>query len=258
MKLGSMNLGKKLFLALTALYFTIPLVATSLFSLWEGGNRYGFSGYISLFHQDELWTSLSLSFELAIETVFASLVLLVPAIFWMHLRSPRLKALFDVISALPFVVPPIVLVAGMSALYTGPDWLIATPHYLVIPYVVMALPYTYRTLDVGLAALDLKTLSEAAQSLGAGWWALIFRVVLPNLTTALIGATLLCIAITMGEFTFANILLFKTFAVFIAQIGQSNPTEAAALTLLSFLITWIAMMGVLLTGRGRAEIGGTR
>ena len=155
-------------------------------------------------------------------------------------------------------MPPIVLVAGMSALYTGPDWLISTPHYLIIPYVVMALPYTYRTLDVGLAALDLKTLSEAAQSLGAGWGAVIFRVVLPNLTTALIGAALLCIAITMGEFTFANILLFKTFAVFIAQIGQSNPTEAAALTLLSFLITWMAMMGVLLTGRGRAEVGGAR
>lgn len=253
-----MKFGRKIFLGLVGLYFAIPLVATGVFSLWQGGNRYGFEGYTALFHQDELWTSLALSFELAVETVLASLAILVPAIFWMHLRLPRLKAVFDVISALPFVIPPIVLVAGMSALYTGPEWLVSTPHYLVIPYVVMTLPYTYRTLDVGLGALDIRTLSEAAQSLGAGWGTLVFRVVLPNLTTAIVGAALLTVAIAMGEFTFANILLFKTFAVFIAFIGQSYPTEAAALTLLSFLMTWAAMMGVLLGGRERAEIGGTR
>lgn len=253
-----MKLGRRLFLGLVTLYFVTPLVATGLFSLWQGGNRYGIEGYITLVHQGELWTSLLLSLELAVETVFASLVLLVPAIFWMHLRLPRLRAFFDVISALPFVVPPIVLVAGMSALYTGPEWLVSTPHYLVIPYVVMALPYTYRTLDVGLGALDVRTLSEAAQSLGAGWGTLVLRVIIPNLVSALVGAALLTIAIVMGEFTFANILLFKTFAVFIAFVGQSYPTEAAALTLLSFLITWAAMMGVLLSGRERAEIGGTR
>ncbi|HTU54180.1 MAG TPA: spermidine/putrescine ABC transporter permease [Acetobacteraceae bacterium] len=250
--------GPKAGLLLIGLYFAVPLLATGAFSLWEGGQRYGFRAYIVLIHTDQFWSSLGLSLRLAAETILAGLVILVPATFWMNLRLRALRPLFDLISVLPFVVPPIALVAGMTALYTGPSWLVGTSNYLVIPYVILALPYTYRALDIGMRALNLRTLTEASQSLGAGWGVLIFRVVVPNLTTALIGAALLTIAIVMGEFTFANILLFNTFAVYINYVGQTSATEAAALTLLSFLITWLAMLGVLLTGRGQVQIGGAR
>jgi putative spermidine/putrescine transport system permease protein len=83
-------------------------------------------------------------------------------------------------------------------------------------------------------------------------------VVLPNLRAALIGSTLLTVAVVIGEFTFANVLLFRTFAVMINQIGQNAATEAAALSMVSFLITWAAMLGVLLAGRGGVQLGGAR
>lgn len=245
-------------LLLAGLYFAVPLVATGIFSLWEGGSRYGFNAYVSLVHKSEMWDSLWLSLRLALETIALSLVVLVPAVFWMHLRAPRMKPLFDFISVLPFVVPPIVLVAGLTALFHGPDWFVGTANYLVVPYVILALPYTYRALDVGMRAIDLRTLTEASHSLGAGWGTFLLRVLVPNLASALAGAALLTIAIVMGEFTFANVLLFNTFAVYINYIGQTSATEAAALTLLSFLITWLAMLGVLLSGRGKgqAQLGG--
>lgn len=250
--------GPKIGLLLIGLYFFVPLISTGAFSFWEGGNRYGFRAYIALVHEQQLWQSLGLSLRLAIETILVGLVILVPAVFWMNLRVQRLRPLFDFVSVLPFVVPPIALVAGLTALYRGPSWFVGTANYLVVPYVILALPYTYRALEVGMRALDLRTLTEAAQSVGAGWFAIMFRVIVPNLSTALIGAALLTIAIVMGEFTFANILLFNTFAVYINYIGQTAATEAAALTLLSFLITWLAMLGVLLTGRGQVQIGGAR
>ncbi len=245
-------------LLILGLYFAVPLIATGAFSFWEGGERYGLRAYATLIHTAAFWDSLGLSIRLAAETILAGLVILVPATFWMNLRVRALRPLFDLFSVLPFVVPPIALVAGMTALYTGPSWFVGTANFLVVPYVILALPYTYRALDIGMRALDLRTLTEASQSLGAGWGALIFRVLVPNLTSALIGAALLTIAIVMGEFTFATILLFNTFAVYINYVGQTSATEAAALTLLSFLITWLAMLGVLLTGRGQAQIGGAR
>jgi hypothetical protein len=79
-----------------------------------------------------------------------------------------------------------------------------------------------------MRALDLTTLTQASQSLGAGWGILIRRVLVPNLTSALAGAALLTIAIVMGEFTFANVLLFNTFAVYINYVGQTSTTQAAA------------------------------
>ena len=232
-----------------AVFFFVPRAVTGVFSLWQGGSRYGFSAYLLLLNTSGFWASLGLSFRLAVETILLSFFLLVPSMIFVHLKAQWLKPLFEFISNLPFVIPAIALIDGLTTLYTGPAWLISTPNYLVIPYVFLALPYAYRSIDVGLTTLDVRTLTEAGQSLGAGWGRIIFWVLLPNMKAALIGATLLTLTIVMGEFTFASVLLFHTFAVFINDTGQNAITEAAALSLFSFLITWLFMLGVLITGR---------
>jgi putative spermidine/putrescine transport system permease protein len=250
--------GGWLVLVLSGLYFVVPLAMTVAFSLWEGGDRYGFDAYHVLMHRPELPGSLLLSLELAVATAAALVLILLPAMIFMNLYAPKLRPLFEFIAALPFVVPAIALVAGLTALFTGPDWLVGSPFFLVIPYFFLALPYAYRALDVGLRALDLTTLTEAGQSLGADMGQIIRLVVLPNLRSALVGSLLLTLAVVIGEFTFANVLLFHTFAVFMNEIGQHEATEAAALVIVSFLITWGAMLGVLVVGRGRAQVGGGR
>ena len=68
-------------------------------------------------------------------------------------------------------------------------------------YLVLVLPYAYRTLDTGLAAIDVKTLSEAARSLGASWLTVMLRVIVPNMWVALLNACLLSVAVVLGEFT---------------------------------------------------------
>ncbi len=254
-----LGIGGWAILVLAGLYFFVPLVMTVMFSLWQGHGNYGFSAYRSLLARPNLVPSLVVSLELALATCAAIVFLLVPAMIFMNLYVPRLRPLFEFIAALPFVVPAIALVAGLSALFTGPDWLIGTPFYLVIPYFFLALPYAYRGLDVGIRALDLATLTEAGLSLGAGMGQIIRLVVLPNLRSALIGSLLLTLAVVMGEFTFANVLLFHTFAVLINEVGENAPTEAAALSTLSFLITWAAMAGVLIVGRrGGAQLAGAK
>ena len=55
-----------------------------------------------------------------------------------------------------------------------------TDMLLVFGYVTLALPYMYRAVDTGLRAIDVRTLTEAAQSLGASWPTILFRVILPN------------------------------------------------------------------------------
>jgi putative spermidine/putrescine transport system permease protein len=239
-------------LVLAGLFFTVPLVMTAVFSFWEGGSNYGLSAYRFLLDSPTLFEAAQLSIELALATVGALLVLLVPAMIFMHLHAPRMRPVFEFVATLPFVVPAIALVAGLSALITGPDWLIGTPFYLVIPYFFLALPFAYRSLDVGIRAIDLTTLTEAGQSLGAGMGQIIVLVVLPSLRSAMVGSALLTLAVVFGEFTFANVLLFRTYAVFMNELGQHQVTAAAALSAASFLLTWVAMLGVLLAGRGRA------
>ena len=128
-----------------------------------------------------------------------------------------------------------------------------TPKILVASYVVLSFPFMYRALDAGMAAIDVRTLTEAAQSLGARWPLVMWRVILPNVRAAALAGAFLTVAIVMGEFTIASLLLFNTFPVYINLVGQATAYPAAALTIISFAITWVAMGALLLVGRGRVR-----
>jgi putative spermidine/putrescine transport system permease protein len=76
-------------------------------------------------------------------------------------------------------------------------------------------------------------------------------VILPNIRSAALAASFLTLAIVMGEFTIANLSAFNTFPIFIQYVNESQGFPAGALTLLSFGITWAAMLSLLLVGRKR-------
>ena len=260
---GRFSAWRAFWLVLGGCYFLVPLVATAEFSLRAGGGRYDLSAYAFVLRDPRFVESFRLSLALALETIAVALALLLPTVYWVHLRLARLRPVVEFISVLPFVVPPIVLVVGLLNLYRGaPELLVGSPHFLVTGYVILALPYVYRALDAGLRAIDVHTLTEAAQSLGAGWLTTMARVILPNLQGAVLSGAFLTLAIVMGEFTLANVMLFSVFSVYINYIGETQATPAAALTLVSFAVTWVAMLGILLVGRqlgGRqAQIGGAR
>ena len=64
----------------------------------------------------------------------------------------------------------------------------------------------YRAVDTGLRTIDVRTLTEAAQILGAGWTTIITRVILPNVLIAVLSGAFLTFAIVIGEFTMASLL----------------------------------------------------
>ena len=145
-------------------------------------------------------------------------------------------------------MPPIILVVGLLQLYNGtlhaPNWFLEKPHvFLVAAYVILAFPYVYRSLDAGFRAIDVHTLTEASQSLGATWRTTLLRVILPNIRLAALGGAFLTLAIVMGEFTIASLALFNTFPIYINHVNEQQAYEAAALSLVSFGITWAAMLG---------------
>jgi putative spermidine/putrescine transport system permease protein len=251
-------------LALGALYFFIPLAATAEFSLKEG-DSYGLGPYREIFDDPEFRNTFFLSLKLALVSIVVSLLLFIPTVYWVHLRLPRLRPLVQFISTLPFVVPPIVLIVGILYVYNYqwvPSKYLGSPYYLVPGYVVLSFPFMFFALDNAFRAIDVHTLTEAAQSLGAGWTRTLLRVILPNISAGAIAGAFLTFALVMGEFTMASLALFTTFPTYINYIGQTKANPAAALTIISFGITWLALLGILLVGRrpgrGAVQVGGTR
>ncbi|MGH3130873.1 MAG: ABC transporter permease [Gaiellaceae bacterium] len=256
--------GAVIWLALGAAYFLIPLVATLLFSLKgeQTGSCCTLDSYGVILDDPQFVKALRQSFVLSLETIVIALVILVPTVYWVHLKLPRLRPVISFLALIPFVVPPIILVVGLLDVFRGtPRWFYAEPYgFLVGAYVILAFPYVYFSLDSGFRAIDVHTLTEAAQSLGATWRTTLFRVILPNIRAAALAGAFLTLAIVMGEFTIASLAAFDTFPVYIQYINQTKAYPAAAVSLMSFGITWAAMLALLLVARrtGAQVAGGAR
>ena len=189
-----------------------------------------------------------------------------PTAYWVRLKVPRARPVIEFITLLPFVIPPIILVFGLISTFSqGPLPLTHTDMgsnvLLVAAYTVLSFPYMYRAIDTGLQATDIRSLTEAAQSLGAGWTRIIVQVILPNLRVALLSGAFLTLAIVVGEFTIASFLARPAFGPYLQLLGQNAAYEPAAVTIISFGLTWLAMIMIAFIGRGgrtRVAVTGAR
>jgi len=204
----------------------------------DGGTSLGvFSGIPD---QQGFPDAFGLSINLAVVTTVITLVLMVPTAIYVHLRLPKVRRLFEGITILPIVIPPVVLIVGV--LQAAPGVLKGTPYLLALEYAVLAMPFAYRSLDAGLQALNLKTLVEASRSLGAGWLATGLRVLLPNLRSALLAATILTVALVLGEYTMASLDQYETFPVWVVVYDQANAHVSVAVSLLALVGTWLLLI----------------
>ena len=252
-----------LILLISLAYFFLPLIATFLFSLRP--KTFGLA-YQSSISDPEFSRSLIYSFAIGLITIVVSLAIIFPTAFWVRLKVPRLRTAVEFVTLVPFIVPPVILVFGYIATYSRKPFVftateLGSDGLLVAAYVILSFPYMYRAVDTGLAAIDVRTLTEAAQSLGAGWGRILLRVILPNIRQALLAGAFLTFAIVIGEFTIASFLARDTFGPYLSLIGRSKPFEPAAVALISFGLTWLAMILIAFVGRGartRVQIAGAR
>jgi putative spermidine/putrescine transport system permease protein len=242
------------------IYFFLPLYATFDFSLRALKDQLSFEAYRIVFSDPEFYRNFSYSFLWAVLTMVLSLLLVVPTVYWMHLRLPNWRPYIEFLTLFPFVVPAVVLVFGLIRIYS-PFNLLGSPLLLISTYVILSLPFMFRSVDAGLRSIDVRTLTEAAQSLGANWATILLRVIFPNLRVALLNALFLTFAIIIGEFTVASLLAWPSFGVYIRYLGAMRAYEPAALSLMSFAITWGIMGIIQWIGRGapgQAQVGGVR
>jgi sulfate transport system permease protein len=192
-------------------------------------------------------------------TLIASLiVVLINALFgtliaWVLVRDefPG-KGVVNSLIDLPFALPTIV--AGLTLLaFYGPDSPVGinvayTRTAVVLALLFVTLPFVVRAVQPVLLELD-REMEQAAESLGAGRLTVFRRIILPNLTPAIIAGAGLAFARAVGEFgslvlITANIP-FKTQAasVFIFSMVESdNPVAASAVSVVLLAIALVVLL----------------
>jgi putative spermidine/putrescine transport system permease protein len=97
----------------------------------------------------------------------------------------------------------------------------------------------------------MRTLAEAARSLGAGWITVILRVITPNLSSALINAALLSVALVLGEFTIASLLNYQNLQVEINNLGQASAGVSIAVAVALLIFMFALLIGLSFLQRAR-------
>jgi putative spermidine/putrescine transport system permease protein len=245
------------------LFFLLPLLAMVRFSL-EGAKlgTWSVAAWKQIAsYQGEgvppLLSSIEITLELAVITSVVTLVLLVPTMIWVRLRVQWLARTMEFLSLLPLTIPAIVLVVGLGPIYNRIQHYSLSSLMLFWVYVILAMPYAYRSLAAGLSAIDVPTLSEAARSLGASWFTVMLRVIVPNMRQAILNALLLTCSLVLGEFTIAFLLLYNNLSVELYSISRNTPnagvifsTSTAALLFAFVLLLILSYAGRRRRGRG--------
>jgi putative spermidine/putrescine transport system permease protein len=259
-----LNVFRYVVFTVFGLFFLLPLLAMLRFSL-EGSKlgTWSLSAWKDIASYQNtgippLLSAIEVTLELAVITSVVTLVLLVPTMIWIRLRLPWLERTVEFLCTLPLTIPAIVLAVGVGPIYNRIEHYSLSALMLFWIYVILALPYAYRALAAGLGVIDVKTLSEAARSLGASWFTVMTRVIAPNMRQGILNALLLTFALVLGEFTIAFLLLYDdVLAPELYNISRSTPnagvifsTSFAALLFTFVLLMILSYAGRIRRGRG--------
>ena len=240
-------------LALIGGYLLLPLIAMADFSTRLPDGARTVEPWQTITTYPDLVSGIITSLELAVLSVLGVLVLLVPTMIWVHLRLPLLRRPLEVLCLLPLTIPAIVLVVGMAPIYRWVTYLFGdSPLTLTFVYVVLVLPYAYRAIDASLRSVDVKTIAEAARTLGASWPRTIVEVLVPNIRIGIASAAVISIALVLGEFTIASLLNFETLQVVINLLGKRDAQVSVAVSLAALLFAFVLLVA-LPTGESRSR-----
>ena len=194
--------------------------------------------YVSLAENHDILAALRTTLIVGVCTVILSVVSgTLLALYYHGRRSGR--SVLQFIIFLPFLMPPII--SGLALLIffreIGLERSLLT---VIIGHTVFVLAIVYRTVLMRLQSMS-RTLVEASYDLGATGWQTFWRIILPNLSSAMVGGAILAFALSFDE-TMITILVTGTQSTLpvrlwaMMRLGFSPDINALVALILMFTV----------------------
>jgi molybdate transport system permease protein len=234
-------------------FFIIPLVGLLLRTPWT-------AAWDEL-RRPEVLAALRLSLLASFSATALALIFGVPLAWTLARLTFPGRSVLRALTVLPMVLPPVVggvallLAFGRNGLLGG--WLAQT-FGIHLPFTTagaimaetfVAMPFLVITVEAGLRSMDTR-FEDAARTLGARRWTVLWRVTLPLVRPSLVAGAVLCWARALGEFgatiTFAGNFPGRTqtmpLAVYLAL--ETNLEAAVVLSLVLLAISLAVLIGL--------------
>lgn len=276
--------GKWVFLGVVIGYIAVPMIAVLLYSFstrWTSNllpDGYTLQHWRDAFSDDRLREALWRTIWMATLVLILDVLIVVPAVFWQRVHNPRIRIVSELLAAIPFALPFIVIAFGIlrmmgntipevTAQAGGPlesfgEWLptlLGTPWLILFAHAAIAFPFLYWAVDGSMAAANINRLNEAAQVCGASPVQILRHVVVPNIGPGLAAGGMLVFATSFGEFALVQILAgsrFENISLYSLDLLNNTTSQVeklAVLTIVTFVILFLISVGVVYVNRGQGS-----
>lgn len=236
-------------LTIAVCLFLIVPIGMSVMAGFTENDFVGLKSGLTLRWIEQVWTLYAptfwLSLTIALACLAATLALGVPAA-WALLKSPsRWAGWIEECLMLPVAIPGLATALGLLLVYGGVRGLRDSWLFILIGHVLFTLPFMVRPVLAVMKTIDIRSLEEAAASLGAGTLRRFVTVVVPNCLSGMLAGASMVVTLSIGEFNITWMLhtpLTKTLPVGLADSYASMRLEIGSAYTTLFLLMIIPLL----------------
>ena len=250
MKTQYKHLLQRTYLVLVFGFMYLPIAVLIAYSFNENKSRAVFTGfslkcYASLFHNEMILSALGLSLVLAFVSAIIATVLGTLATIGINSMSRKAQLIINNISYVPVVNPEIITGVSLMLLFVivqkmgiGGENGVFGWITLLIAHITFNVPYVIFNVGPKLRQLD-GSLYNAALDLGCTPRQAFFKVILPQLSPAVMSAFLICLTYSIDDFmiSYFNCGTMQTLPIAIYSMTRKKVSpEINALSTIMFLV----------------------
>ena len=270
MKTKHLRLMQRVYIILFFCFMYLPIAYMIVFSFNQSKGYSLFTGftfkwYRSLFTNASILHALWVSVEVAVLSAIIATVLGTAASLGIASMSRKSRLLVTNITYIPVVNPEIITGISLMLLFVAyqrfatqsawlPDNIMGLPT-LLIAHIAFNVPYVIFNVTPKLKQLDIK-LYEAALDLGCDPKQAFFKVILPEISPAILSAFLICLTYSIDDFVISYFTAgssSSTLAMTIYGMTKKKVTpEINAISTLLF-VTVLVLLAVINIREARQE-----
>jgi len=236
---------------LVLIFFYLPilfLIIQSFNVAKYGGEWRGFSlkWYAMLFESSAVWRAVENTAIVALTSTVVSTILGTIGAWTLHRYQSRLQGMHYMLVYAPLVFPDILMGISLLLLFVNVGMPLGLPT-VILAHITFCSSYVAFVVLGRLQDFD-DSIIEASQDLGAGWWTITTRVVLPMLGPGIVAGALLAFTLSIDDFVITFFVSgpgSATLPVYVfSMMKMGSPTMINALCTLFMLVTFaIVILG---------------
>lgn len=242
------NISSVIIIIAVLFYMLLPLVVSVIYSLfrnWTGILPKGFTlaKYADLFSDKTFLASMGRTIIICVIPIALTILLVLLALFVTTIYFPRLEKYVQIICMIPYTIQGVILSVSILALYVNNKTILGNRIIMLIgAYCIIILPHIYTGIRNGMRAVNMPVLLEAAEMLGATKIYAFFRIIVPNIISAVVVSSLLAVGIIFGDYVLDRNLASSAFPnvqIYLYQAMKSDPMKSSAVFCVIMAVTFI-------------------